>query len=74
MSPRDPLDGMSADLMRIYRTWPPLARSAYLEFWGERPTTRGAHRDTMTAFWAGWNARAGLKATTPGEQTTARAP
>lgn len=54
---RDPLEGMTPDLFDGFMRLPPRVRRAYLEFRDERTNRRGAHRDQLEAFVAGYYAR-----------------
>jgi hypothetical protein len=53
----DPLHGMSAELREEFLALPARVRRTYLAFREQRLNRRGAHRDQLEAFVAGYFAR-----------------
>jgi len=50
----DPLYGMSPELREEFLALPTRVRRMYLQFREERTNRRGAHRDQLEAFVAGY--------------------
>jgi hypothetical protein len=59
MSEQDPLAGLKRmpDLWALFSQQPEQIQSAYLDWWQQRIETRGAHRDCLEPFLAGYRAR-----------------
>jgi hypothetical protein len=57
MNQPDPLRGMSPELRADFARLPATIQRAYIAFWSERIQRRGAHRDQLEAFVAGYYAR-----------------
>ena len=53
----DPLETMSDEIYEEYRRLPKRVRRCYLKFREERTNRRGAHRDQLEAFVAGYFAK-----------------
>jgi hypothetical protein len=57
--PVDPLHGMSPELRADFERLPRRIQRAYIQFRESRLERRGAHRDQLEAFVAGYYARPG---------------
>lgn len=53
----DPLAGMSPELRAQFDALPARVRRMYMEFRADRRNRRGAHRDQLEAFVAGYFSR-----------------
>lgn len=55
----DPISGLrrDPDLWALFSRQPDDIQQAYLDWWVEREETRGAHRDCLEPFLAGYRAR-----------------
>lgn len=49
--------GMSAEIAALFVQQPEVVQRAYLGFYADRRMRKGAHRDTLEAFLAGWTMR-----------------